>query len=189
MYPHLADFLKNMREVYEDVVYIGDSDQGESLAFIDHTWRDITRLFQPKEIRDFFKRYQHTQGIKDNHSVNMPIYLTVRISQLPFNLVIGIYRYLKMRHDVSTQICKRWFKYPDRKLVIAIDYVSYDIAYWYFPYETIFWSHDILTKDASNRIKGGLLERLATSKKIRKAKALIIQDENREDLFLKSLNH
>ena len=46
MYPHLYDFLKNMRDVFDDVIYIGDDDRGIGLYHIDIFVQNVLSLYQ-----------------------------------------------------------------------------------------------------------------------------------------------
>ncbi len=159
MYPHLYDFLQNLRDTYDDVIYIGESDQSVELSLID---QDIKRIKDDLNIRHF-----------------------MRLLYGLFRLLKDSRLYVSRHCRTIKEIKKAKFKH-DKALVLAIDNYAFFFAQKYFPTKVILWSYDILTEDRPIRIKGGFLEKLLTAKGM-KAIALIIQDEQRKKLLEESM--
>ncbi len=199
MYPHLHDFLFNLRGTYEDVIYAGSDDRGVALFHSDLYMRKILDLFyfhkwfinRRNKIKE--KNINVNKSSNRNRIVskklNIKHFLKVgkcfmrnRFTILFANVVIYFWRSNKLLRFLKNV----QFKY-DRRIVIAIDHTAYYFAEKCFPDKVVLWSYDIIAKDANNRIKNGFLEKVVTSKGNRNARALIIQDEQRKQLMEESV--
>lgn len=186
MYPHLYDFMQNLRNFYDDVIYIGDGDQGESLYFID---RDIQNILDIFNLKKMFRKYKNLKHDNDFAEITdlKALSLAGKYSLHRFcALFISFLSYVRKQMRLIKNLKNVKLKY-DAGFVLAIDHTSCFIAEKYFPGNVILWSYDILTEDCPTRIKNGFLEKLITSKDAIKAKTLIIQDEQRKKLLEESV--
>jgi len=206
MYPHLYDFLQNLRTVCDNVIYTGDGDQGEGLYRIDRDIRYVLEVFNPRImshkfhvfftwLSSYFRRRRPLTG--KNKDADLPpdgdstdtidlesLFLSGQflVRNRFYSLFLSILSYYKNQRRLRKKLRDARAKY-DFGLVLAIDHTSCAIAESYFPGKVVFWSFDILTGDYPTRIKNGFLEKLITSRKALRAKALIIQDEQRRRLL------
>lgn len=209
MYPHLYDFLRNLRSLYDDVIYIGDGDQGEGLYAIDRNIRDILDILNPRKLFGKFcalfrrlcpyrskgkKLLEKASGANsrpDNsltETTNLRgLYLALKylLERLCW-LFMNSFSYVRRQRRLIKKLKNVKFRH-NKCLVLAIDHTSCLVAVKYFPGKVVLWSYDILTKDYPVRIKNGFLDRLVTSKEMSKVKALIIQDEQRKRLLEESV--
>lgn len=162
MYPHLHDFLQNLRNVYDEVIYIEDDDRGEGLYLIDTSLRNISNIFNFKSFKNMILGFYSF-----------------------FYLFKYIFLYLSRRRKLIERI-KNVNLNHDKSFVVAIDHTAAYFAGKYFPGNIIFWNLDILAKDAPWRLENGFLEKLITSENALKAKVLMIQDEDRKKLLEES---
>lgn len=178
MYPHLFDFLHNMRESFEEVIYIDDDDRGEHLYLVEYYIRTALSCLGLRGVAANIKLDSIQSGTSENKklSVVFIVYLLKKIFMYvvrQFRLIIKI-RTIKFRHD--------------KKIIIAIDHTAK-----YFAFKLtkgcpiIFWSFDVLAEDAPWRIKNGLLEKIITSGSVKFDDVLMIQDSNRKKLLEKSV--
>jgi glycosyltransferase involved in cell wall biosynthesis len=150
------DFMENLKRTYEEVIYIKDDDRGESLYLIDSRRQDVLNIG--------------------------------KLESLPTNLwrlLEAFFKCWRREKKLIKKIKKLRLKHQDN-FAVALDDTALFIAQRYFKSKIVFWSLDILTKDAPWRLKGGLLQKVATSNPTSQVKALIIQDENRKNLLQKS---
>ncbi|MFC1965998.1 hypothetical protein ACFLWI_03520 [Chloroflexota bacterium] len=209
MYPHLYDCLQNLRNTYDDVIYVGDGDQHEGLYSIDSNLRGILHIFSFKTwlqaFRALFIKFSPYAGrrrrpVEKNedanikHDGNLAETIDFRIFLLAgkflvnrlCSVVTSFVSYVRRQRRLRKNLKNVRFKY-DKRLVLAIDHTSCFAAEKYFPGKVVLWSFDILTKDYPMRIKNGFLERPTTSKDALRARALIIQDEQRKKLLEESI--
>ncbi|MFZ3059418.1 MAG: hypothetical protein WA102_06705 [Candidatus Methanoperedens sp.] len=196
MHPHLYDFLQNLRIIYDDVVYIGDGDQCENLYYIDRDIRNILDVFNFKKLHHNYTNLKRKCDDSLKHESDniyaetiflKLFYLAVKkFFGRFFNLYKDFLSYTKRKRRLIKNLKNVKVKY-DEGFVLAIDPTSWFVAEKYFPGKAVFWSYDILTKDYPLRIKNGFLEKLITSQEFLKAKALIIQDEQRKKLLEESV--
>ncbi len=209
MHPHLYDFLQNLRNIYDDVIYIGDGDQGEGLYSIDRNIRDIFDILNFKKLlckfRALFTRsslyVSKRTGLAGKHrgpslkrddgsaetTDLRAFFLTGKylVNRFP-SLFMSFLSYTRRQRRLIKNLKNVKSKY-DEGVILAIDHTSCFVAEKYFPGKVVLWSYDILTKDYPVRIKKGFLEKLITSRDALKAKALIIQDEQRKKLLEESV--
>lgn len=181
MYPHLSDFLQNLRDSFEEVIYIDDDDRGEHLYLIEYYIRSALSYIGLKRIKpkkDNISKQIDTSGTSEDKSFSIRF-----LSHLMKTLFIYIVRQLRLIGKIRTLR----FSY-NKNVIIAIDHTAtYFVAKYSKGYPIIFWSFDILAEDAPWRIKNGFLEKLITSDYALQADVLMIQDVNRKNILEKSV--
>ncbi len=187
MYPHLYDFLKNMRDVFDDVIYIGDDDRGIGLYQIDIFIQNILSLINFKKLLHKIRvrsssYHENFSAVDENLSF---ISLGRNTAHMFIYFISNIISYMRRRRKLIKKIKNLNLKYSNN-FVVAIDHTSAYFAGKYLSGNIIFWSLDILAKDSPVRIKDGILEKLITSEYALKAKVLMIQDENRKKILEES---
>ena len=202
MYPHLYDFLQNLRNAFDEVIYIDDDDRGIGLYNVNLLLQNILSVDNYKKFLKKILKKIYSPRMKGNiyigriHGRNSEslrkcppdadnLSVDVFIKNIG-DMVAKIFSYVKGRRRLIKKIKNLHFK-NDKNFVIAIDHTAGYFAGKYFSGNIIFWSHDILAKDAPLRIKDGILEKLITDKYASKAKILMIQDENRKKLLEESV--
>jgi hypothetical protein len=153
MYPHVYDALQHLRNIYDEVIYLGDDDRGQYLFLIDFSLNELKKARNVKVI-----------------------------GRKIAALLIASARYLRRRRRLVKTLKCLTTKHAAR-LVLAIDHTAVYFAERFFPGEVVFWSLDILAEDVPFRVRHGFLERMTLSPLARRQRALIIQDENRERLL------
>jgi hypothetical protein len=152
MYPHLYDLLVNLRERYDEVIYIEDTLRYQQRI-------DIDRLQYQLDHTDLSDGRIALQNCLDEQ---------VRI-------LIGA------RNLFIEQLSRINFKNKSH-LVLAIDDNAFNCAMEVFPAETVYWSFDPIGKDSLCRLyQGEFIEQLIreNSVKISCARAVIVQDADR----------
>lgn len=162
MYPHLYDVLASLKKCFDDVQYIGSDPRFYPLLEIDKV--------------NFIRSLSADSSEIDR--------LQLQIEQLEK-------QYDAIRDDQLNTISSMRLnlKHADR-LVIAVDDHAFNCAMQVFPDSTIYWSFDILGSDSSHLLPG--TARIAAllkenGKLAVKAKALIVQDKEREMLIKETL--
>ncbi len=196
MYPHLYDFLQNLKGAYNEVIYIEDDDRGEGLYNLDLLIQNILSVSN-------FKRFLHKVYVKlssyfvkgqiKNVNLEYRKPLSVAIDNPSIlssgrnivNMLIKFISYVSKRRRLIKKIKSLNLEY-DKNIIVAIDHTATYFAEKYFPGMVIFWSIDILAEDNPWRVKNGFLEKLITSEYALKSKVLMIQDENRKKLLEES---
>lgn len=201
MYPHLYDFLQNLRSAYDEVIYIDDDDRGLGLYRVDICLHDLLSmrgfrtlgikvrgniLLYLNKLKVLLNRGRN-KDVKDtgrDYSLDIPSFCTVGKELISMFKLFFLYFY--KRNRLIKKVKNLHLKYK-RNLIIAIDHTAGYIAGKYFLGSVVFWSFDIPTKDYEAtyhmRIKNGFYEKLITSKNAIRADTLMIQDENRKELF------
>lgn len=206
MYPHLYDFLQNMRSYYDEVIYLDDDDSGKGLYGFDtmlqiyFSLRGLKSLWKKLRINLF--RFLRREGgvlngsvingatISERETVSDPPTLRTVGKDIVTKLT-GFFLFLLKQKSLSKKL-QHLSLQNRRSFLIAIDHTAAYLAGKYFPGMIIFWSYDIPTKDYQQayhiRIKNGLYEKLITSKDALRAETLLIQDEKRRKLLDESLD-
>ncbi len=182
MYPHLFDFLHNLREYFGEVIYIEDDDRGEHFYLIEYYIR--TSLSYIGFGTFAVKKENHLNKEIDNSGTNeekslSASFLIYLIKKL-FTYTIRQLRLIWKIHTLKVQY--------NKKIIIAIDHTAiYFAAKFSKGCSLVFWSFDVLADDAPWRIKNGFLEKLITSPHALQTDMLMIQDVNRKKLLESSI--
>jgi len=197
MYPHLYDFLKNVRNSFDEVIYLADGDQGQSIFYIDRDIQVIKNFFHKIKNRSNFLQYEdkikspfsdkpHIEGFSLPSSRRKVIIYSQNLCFFFYSLWKNIITHIKRHRRLIKNLKHLKMKYKNG-LIIAIDQTSFFIANKYYPGKIILWSFDVLTKDYCLRIEGGFLEKIISAIDTSQMKLLIIQDQQRKIILEESL--
>lgn len=181
MYPHLSDFLHNLRASFDEVIYIDDDDRGEHLYLIEYYLRTALSFLGSRKFivnKELYSNEIYTSGTSENKTLSVWfIYYLVK------KLFMYAARQLRLIWKIRNLTLSN-----NKKIIIAIDHTAPFFAARYSKgCPIIFWSFDVLAEDAPWRIKNGFLEKLITSGTALHADVLMIQDANRKNLLEKSV--
>lgn len=160
MYPHLYDVLVNLRNHFDDVIYVGSDSRYHPLFDIDQAQSQLNASTDPQ----------------------CRIIIQEQITQLE-------HKYKRIRYELIDTLERVPFKHADR-LVLAIDDHAFNCAMEVYPEDTVFWSFDVLGEDCPYRLPDtdcitSLLKE--NGKLVAKARALIIQDSERKAFLEETL--
>ncbi len=182
MYPHLLDFLQNLRASFDEVIYIDDDDRGEHLYLVEYYIRTaLSALGVSKHIviEKIDSKQIDASGTCENKTLSV---------WFIFYLIKKMFLYAVKQLRLIWKIRNLTFIH-NKKIIIAIDHTAPYFAVKYSKgCPIIFWSFDVLAEDAPWRIQNGLLEKLITSGTALHADVLMIQDANRKNLLEKSVD-
>lgn len=179
MYPHLADFLFQLRQEFDRVLYFPNDKRGEGLYKFDILVESIRRRLS---------RTRPAEGMADNHATNSASNVWAERAAMAFNGITGLLNF-SMNHLLLGGKLRFVQIIKSNVLVIAIDHTAVFTAVRWLDCPLVFWSFDALANDAPWLLPHGRLKRLLDCHSEHRASLLLVQDEARRRLVEGAVKH
>ncbi len=182
MYPHLADFLVQLRQEFGQVFYFSNDKRGEGLYKFD---------FLMESIRQRLAQGRPPEGLAVDHATTGKSSIWVERAfflRRAFNGIVGFLGFLINHLLLGCKLRLIQIIKP-RVLVIAIDHTAVFTAARWTNCPLVFWSFDALAHDAPWLLPHGRLKRLLDCHSEHRANLLLVQDEARRKLVEDAVQH